>query len=232
MMTNATELQLNVSTDIGQVSALLVRPPDAWAVYVLAHGAGAGMRHRFLESVSAALADRGIATFRYQFPYMEAGRRRPDPPSVAQATVRRAIEKAAEAVPGLPLVAGGKSFGGRMTSTAAADSPLPGVRGLVFLGFPLHPPGQPGTSRSDHLDRVDIPLLFIQGTRDQFARLDLITDVTEGLEPNATLHLVDDGDHSFGVPKRSGRTAAEVLSEITSAIDQWSRAVVAGPVRA
>jgi predicted alpha/beta-hydrolase family hydrolase len=231
-MTNATDLQVNISSDIGQVSALLMLPPDAWLLYILAHGAGAGMRHRFLESVSAALADRGIGTLRYQFPYMEAGGRRPDPPRVLQATVSAAAAKAAEMASGLPLIAGGKSLGGRMTSAAAAATPLPGVRGLVFLGFPLHPPGQPGTSRADHLDRVDIPMLFIQGTRDEFARLDLITDVTEELEPNATLHMVDDGDHSFGVLKRSGRAPAEVLSEITDAIAQWSRAVVIGPVRA
>jgi predicted alpha/beta-hydrolase family hydrolase len=231
-MTNATDLQVNISSDIGQVSALLMLPPDAWLLYILAHGAGAGMRHRFLESVSAALADRGIGTLRYQFPYIEAGGRRPDPPRVLQATVRAAAAKAAEMASGLPLIAGGKSLGGRMTSAAAAATPLPGVRGLVFLGFPLHPPGQPGTSRADHLDRVDIPMLFIQGTRDEFARLDLITDVTEELEPNATLHMVDDGDHSFGVLKRSGRAPAEVLSEITDAIEQWSRAVVTGPVRA
>jgi predicted alpha/beta-hydrolase family hydrolase len=231
-MTGATDLQLHMSDGIGQVSALLLLPPDSWLLYILAHGAGAGMRHRFLESASAALAERGIATLRYQFPYMEAGRRHPDPPHVSQATVRTAAEKTAEVAPGLPLVAGGKSFGGRMTSAAAAASPLPGVRGLVFLGFPLHPPGQPGTSRADHLDRVDIPMLFLQGTRDEFARVDLITDVCEGLEPNATLHLVDDGDHSFGVPKRSGRTPGEVLTELTDTIEQWSRALVARPVRA
>jgi uncharacterized protein len=231
MMTDATNLQVHISDDIGQVSALLMLPPDAWLLYVLAHGAGAGMRHRFLESVSAGLADRGIATLRYQFPYMEAGGRRPDLPRVLQATVRAAAAKAAEMASGLPLIAGGKSLGGRMTSSAAADTPLPCVRGLAFLGFPLHPPGQPGTSRADHLDRVDIPMLFIQGTRDEFARLDLITDVTEGLEPNATLHLVDDGDHSFGMLKRSGRTLGEVLAEITGTIEQWSRSLVAGPVR-
>jgi uncharacterized protein len=231
-MTNTVDLRINVGRDGGQVSALLMLPSDPWLLYVLAHGAGAGMRHRFLESVSVALAERGIATLRYQFPYMEAGRRSPDPPVVAQATVRAAVERAAEAAPGLPLIAGGKSFGGRMTSSAAAETPLPGVRGLVFLGFPLHPPGQPGTGRADHLDRVDIPMLFLQGTRDQFARLDLITDITEELEPNATLHLIDDGDHSFGVPKRSGRTASDVLTEITDTIERWARTMVAGPVRA
>jgi uncharacterized protein len=232
MMTNATDLQVHISDDIGQVSALLMLPPDAWSLYVLAHGAGAGMRHRFLGAISAALAERGVATLRYQFPYMEAGRRRPDPPHVLQATVRAAATKATEMAPELPLLAGGKSLGGRMTSGAAAVTPLPGVRGLVFLGFPLHPPGQPGTSRADHLDRVDVPMLFLQGTRDEFARLDLITDVCEGLEPNATLHLVDEGDHSFGVLKRSGRSAAEVLTELADSIEQWSRALVARPVRA
>jgi uncharacterized protein len=229
-MTSAADLQLHVD-DIGQVSALLLLPPESWLLYVLAHGAGAGMRHRFLESVSTALAERGIATLRYQFPYMEAGRRRPDPPHVAQATVRVAAEKAGQVAPGLPLVAGGKSFGGRMTSAAAAAAPLPGVSGLVFLGFPLHPPGQPGTSRADHLDRVDVPMLFLQGTRDDFARVDLITDVCEGLEPNTTLHQVDQGDHSFAVSKRSGRTPADVLTELTDAIEQWSRVLVARPVR-
>lgn len=230
-MTGATDLQLDISDGVGQVSALLLVPRDFWLLYILAHGAGAGMRHRFLESASAALAQRGIATLRYQFPFMEAGRRRPDSPEVAQATVRAAVEKAARAAPGLPLVAGGKSFGGRMTSAAAAADPLPGVQGLIFLGFPLHPPGQPGTSRGDHLDRVDVPMLFLQGTRDQFARVDLITDVCEGLEPNATLHLVDEGDHSFGVPGRSGRSSAEVLTELTDTIEQWSRALVARPLQ-
>ena len=232
MMTDTSNLQVHVSNEIDPVSALLILPPDAWLLYVLAHGAGAGIRHRFLESVSAALADRGIATLRYQFPYMEAGRRRPDPPRVLQATVRAAVTRAAEVAPGLPLTAGGKSLGGRMTSGAAADTPLSGVRGLVFLGFPLHPPGQPGTSRADHLDRVDIPMLFLQGTRDDFARVDLITDVTEELGSDATLHLVDEGDHSFGVLKRSGRTPAEVLTEIADTIEEWCRALVARPVRA
>lgn len=231
-MINASNLQLHITNEIDPVSALLILPPDAWVLYVLAHGAGAGMRHRFLESVAGALADRGIGTFRYQFPYMEAGGRRPNPPRVLQSTVRAAVAKAAELAPGLPLTAGGKSLGGRMTSGAAADTPLSGVRGLVFLGFPLHPPGQPGTGRADHLDRVDIPMLFLQGTRDDFARVDLITDVTEELGPDATLHLVDEGDHSFGVLKRSGRTPAEVLTEITDTIEQWCRALITRPVRA
>lgn len=224
------DLQLDVSEAIGSVSAVLVRPPDAWLLYVLAHGAGAGMRHHFLESISGMLAGRGIATLRYQFPYVEAGRKRPDYPSVLEATVRAASAKAAELAPELPLIAGGKSLGGRMTSTAAAGGGLPGVRGLVFLGFPLHPPGQPGTSRADHLDRVDLPMLFLQGTRDGFARLDLITDVCEELEPTATLHMVEDGDHSFAVPRRSGRTASEVLGELVDTTVEWARSHVLGPV--
>jgi len=226
------DLQLVVSDQIGSVSAIMVRPPDAWLLYVLAHGVGAGMRHRFLESVSGALAERGVATLRYQFPYLEAGRKRPDYPAVLQATVRAAVAKAVDLEPELPIIAGGKSLGGRMTSGAAAAAALVGVRGLVFLGFPLHPPGQPGTSRADHLDRVDVPMLFLQGTRDSFARLDLITDVCEGLEPNATLHLVEGGDHSFAVPKRSGSTPLQVLGELVDTTVEWARSQVLGRVRA
>jgi uncharacterized protein len=226
------DLQFDVSDAIGSVSAVLVRPPDPWLLYVLAHGAGAGMHHHFLESISGILAQRGIATLRYQFPYIEAGRKRPDDPSVLEATVRAAVGKARDLAPELPLVAGGKSLGGRMTSSAAAAGVFPGVRGLVFLGFPLHPPGQPGTGRADHLDRVDVPMLFLQGTRDGFARVDLITDVCEGLEPGATLHLVEGGDHSFRVLKRSGRTGGEVLEELGDTIAQWGRAQVLGSVPA
>jgi predicted alpha/beta-hydrolase family hydrolase len=226
------DLQLDVSDAIGSVSAVLVRPPDAWLICVLAHGAGAGMHHHFLQSFSGILAQRGIATLRYQFPYIQAGRKRPDYPSVLQATVRAAVGKARDLAPELPPVAGGKSLGGRMTSSAAAAGLLPGVRGLIFLGFPLHPPGQPGTSRADHLDRVNVPMLFLQGTRDNFARLDLITDVCEGLEPGATLHLVEGGDHSFGVLKGSGRTGGEVLEELGDTIAQWGRAFALGSVPA
>ncbi|HEV8454793.1 MAG TPA: alpha/beta family hydrolase [Gemmatimonadales bacterium] len=226
------DIRLVVSDQIGSVSAILRRPPDAWLLFVLAHGAGAGMRHRFLESISGTLAERGIATLRYQFPYVEAGRKRPDYPSALEATVRAAAAKAAELAPELPVIAGGKSLGGRMTSGAAAAAPLAGVRGLVFLGFPLHPPGQPGTSRADHLDRVDLPMLFLQGTRDNFARLDLITDVCEELDPNATLHVVEGGDHSFAVLKRSGRTQSEVLGELVDTTVEWARSQVLGRVGA
>src|SRR5437773_8816112 len=207
---------------VGEVSGLLLRPKDARLLYVLAHGAGAGMRHPFLESISQRLAEQGIATLRYQFPYMERRSRRPDPPAVAAATVRAAVAEAARIAPDLPLVAGGKSFGGRMTSTAQAEEPLPGVRGLVFLGFPLHPPGRPDDKRAEHLARVQIPMLFLQGDRDEFADLTLLRPVIKRLGGRATLHLVEGGDHSFHVLKRSGRTDAEVMDEIADAIVEWS----------
>jgi uncharacterized protein len=179
------------------------------------------MRHPFLETTARLLGERGIATFRYEFPYMEKRERRPDSPAVAEARVREAVLEAARAAPGLPLFAGGKSFGGRMTSGAQAAEPLPGVRGLVFLGFPLHPPGRPGTTRAEHLDRVTVPMLFLQGTRDQFATLELLRPVVERLErgTRATLHLIDGGDHSFKVPKR---TPAEVLAELADTIAAWT----------
>jgi len=209
----------------GAVSALIDRPPNAWLLYVLAHGAGAGMRHRFLESMAGALADRGVATLRYQFPCMETGSRRPDSPAIAEAMVQAAVCEALELSPSLPVVAGGKSFGGRMTSGAAARS-LPGAQGLVFLGFPLHPPGRPGTSRADHLDSVEVPMLFLQGTRDQFAQLDLITGVCARLGSRAALHLIDGADHSFGVPKRSGRSTASVMDELADTLVQWARSFI------
>jgi len=199
-----------------------VKPADARALLVLAHGAGAGMRHAFLEQLAQALALRKVATFRYEFLYMEKGGGRPDPPAVAAARVREAVAEAARVAPGLPLFAGGKSFGGRMTSTAAAESPLPGVRGLVFLGFPLHPPGQPGIGRAEHLDRVTVPMLFLQGTRDTFAQLPLLEPVIARLKPRATLHLIDGGDHSFKVPKSSGRTAEDVMKGLAETIAAWT----------
>jgi predicted alpha/beta-hydrolase family hydrolase len=231
-MTEATDLQLHISETIGDVSAFLLRPPDAWLLYVLAHGAGAGMRHQFLENIAASLAAQGVATFRFQFPYTEAGRNRPDQPHILETTIRAAVSKAGEIVPELPVIAGGKSLGGRMTSSAAAAAPLDRVKGLAFLGFPLHPPGQPGTRRAEHLDRVEAPMLFLQGTRDAFARLDLITGVCRGLEPRATLHLVEGADHSFGVPKRAGRTADQVREELAGTIARWARALVGDAVQA
>lgn len=202
--------------------ALLVRPHDARLLYVLAHGAGAGMRHHFLAQAADAFAGRGIATYRFEFPYMQAGKSRPDAPGVAGSAVRKAVAAAAHAAPGLPLIAGGKSFGGRMTSQAQAHEPLPGVRGLVFLGFPLHAPGKPGTSRAEHLTSVDVPMLFLQGTRDEFAQLDLLQQVVQGLGDRATLHLIEEGDHSFKVPKRTGKTEADVMNELADTIQEWT----------
>ena len=217
-----------VSADVrvGDVSGLLLRPDGARLLYVLAHGAGAGMRHPFLESIAQRLAERSIATLRYQFPYMERRARRPDPPAVAAATVRAAVIEAAGVAPGLPLVAGGKSFGGRMTSTAQAEDPLPGVRGLVFLGFPLHPPGRPAGKRAEHLAQVRIPMLFLQGDRDEFADLKLLKPVVKQLGERATLHLAEGGDHSFHVLKRSGRTDTEVMAELVETIVAWTAGIV------
>ncbi len=202
--------------------ALLVRPHDARLLYVLAHGAGAGMRHHFLAQAADVFAGRGIATYRFEFPYMQAGKSRPDSPGVAESAVRKAVAAAAHAAPGLPLIAGGKSFGGRMTSQAQAHEPLPGVRGLVFLGFPLHAPGKPGTSRAEHLTSVDVPMLFLQGTRDEFAQLDLLEQVVKGLGDRATLHLIADGDHSFRVPKLTGKSEADVMKELADTFQQWA----------
>jgi predicted alpha/beta-hydrolase family hydrolase len=220
-------IAIQVSDRIGSVSAILERPADAWALYVLAHGAGAGMRHRFMEDVATALAGKGIATLRYQFPYVEAGSRRPDPPAVLEATVRAAVATAREAAPGLRLIAGGKSMGGRMTSNAMARAPLEGVSGLVFLGFPLHPPKQPAVTRAEHLERVESPMLFLQGTRDDLADLELIAGVCRRLGPKATIRVVEGADHSFGVLKRSGRTGEEVMEELVASIADWTRALPA-----
>jgi len=206
----------------GDVSALLLRPDDAQMLYVLAHGAGAGMRHPFLGRMADALALRGVATLRYQFPYMERKARRPDLPAVATATVRAAVALAQRLTPELPLIAGGKSFGGRMTSTAQGSEPLPGVVGLAFLGFPLHPPGKPAVTRGEHLDAVRVPMLFLQGDRDEFAEPLLLRQVLRNLGARATLHLVNGGDHSFSVPKKSGRTADDVFAELATTIADWA----------
>ena len=219
------DLRLQVGDAVGDVSGILLRPDDAWAIYVLAHGAGAGMRHRFMEGIARALAARGVATLRYQFPYVEAGSRRPDPPGVLEATVRAAVARARELAPDLPLVAGGKSMGGRMTSNAVARGSLTDVRALVFLGFPLHPAKQPGVGRAEHLERVQAPMLFLQGTRDDLADLGLITGVCERLGARATLHVVDGADHAFSVLKRSGRTDDEVMDELADTTADWMRRV-------
>lgn len=222
----AVPLRFDAGVGAGPVSALFQKPRQAELLYLLGHGAGAGMRHPFLQSMADALGAVGVATFRYQFPYMEEGRHSPDPPHVAEATVRSAVGAAARAAPELPLIAGGKSFGGRMTSSAAAKSPLPGVRGLAFLGFPLHPPNRPEDARAAHLDQVPLPLLFLQGTRDDLAELDLITGVCRRLGTRATLHLVNEADHSFSVPKRAGRSAPDVMQELAETLATWARAVV------
>jgi len=203
------------------VNHLLVAPTGARALLVLAHGAGAGMRHPFLETISQALGERRVATYRYEFLYMEKRAGRPDPPAVAEARVREAVLDAARVAPGLPLFAGGKSFGGRMTSQAQVNQPLPGVSGLVFLGFPLHPPGRPGTTRATHLSEVRVPMLFLQGTRDEFAGLDLLRPIVKQLGKDATLHVVEGGDHSFRVLKRTGRTETDVMTELTETITSW-----------
>jgi predicted alpha/beta-hydrolase family hydrolase len=206
----------------GAVSALLLRAEAPRACFVFAHGAGAGMAHSFMEAFAIGLSERGLASLRYQFPYMEKGSKRPDPPAIAQAAVRAAVAKAAEIFPGLALIAGGKSFGGRMTSQAQAAAPLPGVRGLAFVGFPLHPAGKPSTDRADHLARIDIPMLFLQGTRDSLAEVALIEPVVQRLGSRATLHLAEGADHSFHVLARSGRNDREVMNEIIDAFADWA----------
>jgi len=207
--------------DAHVVSGLLDVPLRARACYVLAHGAGAGMTHPFMAAVAAGLGQRGVATLRYQFPYMERRSRRPDPPPVCHATVRAAVGVAARLAPGLPLLAGGRSFGGRMTSQAQALAPLPGVRGLAFLGFPLHPAGRPSESRARHLFEVQIPMLFIQGTRDALAERGLLEALVARLGARATLSLLEEADHSFHVPARSGRRDPEVRGAAWHALAGW-----------
>jgi len=207
----------------GRVSGLLLRPADATCLLVFGHGAGAGMRHRFMEDAAACLANRGVATLRYQFPYMESGRRAPDRPARLVATVRAAVEAAPRLAGGLPLLAGGKSMGGRMTSLAAAEAALPGVRGLVLFGFPLHGIGKPPSAdRGAHLADVGLPMLFLQGTRDKLADLELLRPLLEGLDPAPHLHVVDGADHGFHVLKRSGRTDADVVEQLAAATAEWS----------
>ena len=203
------------------VSALLEKPAGARALLVLAHGAGAGMKHAFLQSVAEGFAKRSIATLRYQFPYMEEGSKRPDAPKVAQETVRAAVGAADGLAGGLPLFAGGKSFGGRMTSQAQAAEPLPGVRGLVFFGFPLHPTGRPGQERAQHLFEVKVPMLFLQGTRDALADLALLRPIVERLGPAAALEIFDEADHSFHVRASTGRKDPEVLADLLERATRW-----------
>lgn len=217
-----------IAVDGGNVSGLLQAPSGARACLVLAHGAGAGMAHPFMAAVAEALAGRGVATLRYQFPYMERGAKRPDAPAIAQAAVRAAVAEAARLLPRLPLFAGGKSFGGRMTSQAQAGSPLPGVLGVAFLGFPLHAPGRASDERGRHLLEVQIPMLFLQGSRDDFADMGLLQTLVERLGARAMLKVLADADHSFHVPARSGRTDAEVREEMIAALAGWIEAVAFG----
>jgi predicted alpha/beta-hydrolase family hydrolase len=206
----------------GAVSALLLRPADAKCLLVLAHGAGAGMSHPFLGALANELAARRVATLRYQFPYMQERRRVPDSPAVLTAAVAAAVRTAATSAPGLPLFAGGKSMGGRMSSQAAAQDLLPDVRGLAFFGFPLHPPNRPGTQRAEHLAQVKIPMLFLQGTRDNFADLKLLQPVVNKLGSRATLQLFENADHSFHLPKSAGRSGMEVLRELAQRTSAWA----------
>jgi uncharacterized protein len=218
-------VDLHLGNDL-RVSGLIERPANARALFVMAHGAGAGMRHLFLGSISAALAERGVASLRYQFPYMEQNGRRPDPPALCHRTVRAAVAWAGELEPALPLIAGGKSFGGRMTSQAQAIDPLPGVRGLAFLGFPLHPPKKPSLARAHHLSQVLIPMLFLQGTRDALADTGLTRQAIEGLGARASLAPIDAADHAFHVLARSGRTAADVLRQLADVLVAWMDEVI------
>ncbi|TWT11477.1 alpha/beta family hydrolase [Reyranella sp. CPCC 100927] len=231
-MTAAPPQAITITVDdTRQVSGLLDMPSHARACYVLAHGAGAGMTHPSMAAVATELAARGIATLRFQFPYMEQGGRRPDPPALAHAAVRAAVAEAGRQAPTLPLIAGGRSFGGRMTSQAQALSPLPGVRGLAFLGFPLHPAKRPSDERAKHLADVNIPMLFLQGTRDALAELDLLQPLIERLGPRATLTLFQDADHSFHVPAKTGRKDPDVRREILDALADWIDAVLSPGAR-
>jgi uncharacterized protein len=207
---------------IGEVSSILLRPADARWLLILGHGAGAGMRHPFMTALSRELAAERIATFRYQFPYMENRRKAPDRPPTLTATVAAAVRAAHDAAPELPLLAGGKSMGGRMTSTAASENLIPDVRGLVFFGFPLHPPKQPATKRGDHLAKVTQPMLFLQGTRDDLADLSLLKPICKKLGKLATLHIIEGADHSFHVLKSSGKSDGEILRELAHTTAEWA----------
>ncbi len=218
-----TDLRIPIPSAGTTVSAVLDAPTHAKACYVFAHGAGAGMNHAFMVAIAQGLVERGIATLRFQFPYMEKGSKRPDSPAVVHAAIRAAVEEAARQLPGVPLFAGGKSFGGRMTSQAQAMEPLIGVGGIIFIGFPLHPSGKPSTDRAKHLADVKVPMLFLQGTRDELADLDLVRETTAKLGRRATLHVVDGADHSFHVLVRSGRNDTQVRDELLDVMAQWMR---------
>jgi predicted alpha/beta-hydrolase family hydrolase len=227
-MSDPKRLTVPIDAD-SKVSALAQTPSEAIACYVLAHGAGAGMDHPFMSSVASRLSEAGIATLRYQFPYMEQGGKRPDRPPVAHAAVRAAVRAAGEVFPGLPIFAGGKSFGGRMTSQAQAIEPLDGVRGLIFLGFPLHEAQKPSSDRAKHLDDVAVPMLFLQGTNDKLAEIELVRALVKGLAPLGRLVEIEDADHSFHVPKRSGRTDDDAMAQMVDATLKWVRGVLGAP---
>ena len=217
-----SEHTFRATDSAGEVSAVLMRPSNARCLYVFGHGAGAGMHHAFMEGVAGLLAERGVATFRYHFPYMEAGRKAPNPAAMLVKTVRSAVVAAESAAPDLPRLAGGKSMGGRMTSMAASTEVLGSVRGLVFFGFPLHAPGRDSSERGDHLQGVGLPMLFLQGTRDKLANLDLLRPLLDTVEPAPTLHVVDGADHGFHVLKRSGRIDEDVMVEMCDSFVDWA----------
>jgi predicted alpha/beta-hydrolase family hydrolase len=219
-------LKLGIPVGPDRVSGILLRPDDVQALFLFAHGAGVGMMHPSMIAYAQGLAARGIATLRYQFPYMEKGGGRPDPRRIAQATVRAATAAAKQFAEDLPLFAGGRSYGGRMTSQAQAQAPLPNVRGLAFLGFPLHPAGAPATGRADHLEQVQIPMLFVSGSRDALAEMSLLQPLVAGLGDRATLHVIQDADHGLRVPAKSGRTPAEAQAEALDAMADWMKGLV------
>jgi len=221
-----SELRFPAAPGSGRVSAILLKPPDCHALYILGHGAGAGMRHRFMDGIAGALSSHGIGTFRYQFPFTEAGKRRPDRAPVLTGTVRSAVAAARELEPDLPLLAGGKSMGGRMTSSAQAESALAGIRGLVFLGFPLHRPGNPSNARANHLSDVDVPMLFVQGTRDRLADMERMEAVVETLGDRATIHVVQDADHGFDVLKRTRKSPEQVYDDIAMVVRGWADVIL------
>jgi predicted alpha/beta-hydrolase family hydrolase len=216
---------LTIPLPTGTTSGLLDAPASAEACYVFAHGAGAGMHHNFMAALAKGLAERSVATLRFQFPYMEQGSKRPDSPAVAHAAIRAAVQEAAKRLANVPLFAGGKSYGGRMTSQAQAAEPLANVRGLVFVGFPLHPAGKPSIERAQHLADVQVPMLFLQGTRDTLAELELIRETTDKLGPRANLHIIEGGDHSFHVLKSSGRTDEQIREELLDTMAHWMKSL-------
>lgn len=222
MSSHLSEHRFLASESSGEVSAILMHPGNARWLLIFGHGAGAGMHHVFMQEVAEHLAEQGMATFRYHFPYMEQGKKAPNPPVILMATVRSAVAKATELADGLPLLAGGKSLGGRMTSNAAAKQPLPGVKGIVFFGFPLHAPGKPSSERADHLSGVPVPMLFLQGTRDKLADLEFLRPVCRKLGDRATLQIFEDADHSFHIPKRSGKTDEQIRQELARRVADWA----------